>query len=276
MKPMMSAKFTLAILCIWLGWASVAHADKVTYVYTNPQGTPLAEADAQGNIIARYDYRPYGGVVSGQGPDGPGYTGHVQDPETGLVYMQARYYDPETGRFLSTDAIGPTPGNLSNFNRYSYVGNDPIDKTDPTGDQELLIAELPPMALPEEPVLGPRGTPLRPLEELPEGSRGGPNAGKNFPRAKPNETPPCRYCGRNTSRNRGPDQHNNDHNIPKVQGGNNEEANRIDSCRTCNTSKGGRTPTQWYKSLKNKIKSIFTPSPKPPPPPPPPRPTDWA
>jgi hypothetical protein len=63
-------------------------ARTVHLYYTDPQGTVLAKTDAQGNILARYDYRPYGGVVSGDGPDGPGYTGHVRDPETGLVYMQ--------------------------------------------------------------------------------------------------------------------------------------------------------------------------------------------
>jgi RHS repeat-associated protein len=142
MKFMMNVKFVLAMLCIWLGWVGVAHADKVTYVYTNPQGTPLAEADAQGNIIARYDYRPYGGVVSGQGPDGPGYTGHVQDPETGLVYMQARYYDPATERFLSADPVMPSPGNLFNFSRYDYANNNPIGNIDPDGRQSAMDAGI--------------------------------------------------------------------------------------------------------------------------------------
>jgi len=108
----------------------------VTYVYTDPQGTPLAEADAQGNIVARYDYTPYGNSVASLGspPNGPGYTGHVNDPETGLVYMQARYYQL-IGRFLSPDPEGPTPGNVFDFNRYSYVDNNPITHTDPTGRQ---------------------------------------------------------------------------------------------------------------------------------------------
>ena len=142
MKPMMSTKFILAMLCIWLGWIGAARADKVTYVYTNPQGSPLAEADAQGNIIARYDYRPYGGVVSGEGPDGPGYTGHVQDPETGLVYMQARYYDPATERFLSADPVMPSPGNLFNFSRYDYGNNNPVTNIDPNGRQSEDAAEV--------------------------------------------------------------------------------------------------------------------------------------
>lgn len=105
----------------------------VTYVYTDPQGTPLAEADANGNITATYDYTPYGTTALGTPPIGPGYTGHVDDPETNLVYMQHRYYDPVTGHFLSMDPVAPVPGNAFSFNRYGYVNNNPINHTDPDG-----------------------------------------------------------------------------------------------------------------------------------------------
>jgi RHS repeat-associated protein len=123
----------------WLGCLLVllpcfaAHAGTVTYVYTDPQGTPLAEADAQGNITARFDYAPYGSVAMGSAPNGPGYTGHVNDPDTGLVYMQARYYDPDTARFLSVDPQAPIAGNALNFNRYSYASNNPVVNIDPDG-----------------------------------------------------------------------------------------------------------------------------------------------
>lgn len=108
----------------------------VTYVYTDPQGTPLAEADANGNITKTFDYTPYGTTALGTPPSGPGYRGHVNDPETNLVYMQARYYDPATGHFLSVDPVGPTSGNSFNFNRYAYAGNNPIVNIDPNGKQE--------------------------------------------------------------------------------------------------------------------------------------------
>jgi len=62
-----------------------------------------------------------------------GYTGHVNDVESGLVYMQARYYDPEVGRFLSVDPVGPEPGSAFSFARYSYANNDPIRNFDPFG-----------------------------------------------------------------------------------------------------------------------------------------------
>ena len=126
------AQWSLWLLFLALG---VAHAGTVTYVYTDPQGTPLAEADVNGNITATYNYTPYGSMAPNMSapPNGPGYTGHVNDPDTGLVYMQARYYDPAVGRFLSTDPVGPSPGNLFHFSRYDYAANNPIINIDPTG-----------------------------------------------------------------------------------------------------------------------------------------------
>ena len=65
---------------------------------------------------------------------GESYTGHITDTDTGLVYMQARYYDPAIGRFLSQDPMGFAQGGVGYFNRYAYVGNDPLNMTDPTGE----------------------------------------------------------------------------------------------------------------------------------------------
>lgn len=112
----------------------VAQAGTVYYDYTDPQGNVLALADAQGHVVAKYDYAPYGAPVASLGspPNGPGYTGHVNDPETGLVYMQARYYVP-VGRFPSPDPVGVSPGNVYSVNRYAYANNNPIVNTDPTG-----------------------------------------------------------------------------------------------------------------------------------------------
>lgn len=120
---------------LWMTGSFNAYAGTVTYVYTDPQGTPLAEADASGNITARFEYTPYGVSVPSMGaaPNGVGYTGHVNDPETGLVYMQARYYDPGVGRFLSVDPVGVSAGNVFNINRYIYANANPISNIDPDG-----------------------------------------------------------------------------------------------------------------------------------------------
>jgi RHS repeat-associated protein len=61
----------------------------------------------------------------------------VNDPETGLVYMQARYDDPSGGRFLSPDPVGVSPGNVYTFNRYAYANNNPVVNIDPDGRSSM-------------------------------------------------------------------------------------------------------------------------------------------
>jgi RHS repeat-associated protein len=63
------------------------------------------------------------------------YTGRRLDPETGLYYYRARFYSANLGRFLQTDPIGYEDG----INWYAYVGNDPTDKTDPSGETVLML-----------------------------------------------------------------------------------------------------------------------------------------
>jgi RHS repeat-associated protein len=59
--------------------------------------------------------------------------GAIFDSSTGLYFYNARYYDPALGRFIQPDSIVPEPGNPQSFNRYSYVLNNPLRYTDPTG-----------------------------------------------------------------------------------------------------------------------------------------------
>ena len=108
-------------------------ASGLRYAHTDALGSPVAWTNASGQLITRTRYEPYGGTAAGTNPTGIGYTGHVNDADTGLVYMQQRYYDPLAGRFLSVDPVVTDPQTGGEFNRYAYVGNDPLDKTDPTG-----------------------------------------------------------------------------------------------------------------------------------------------
>jgi RHS repeat-associated protein len=62
-----------------------------------------------------------------------GYTGHEQLDDSGLIHMNGRIYDPELGRFLSPDPYVQIPEYSQNFNRYSYVLNNPLNATDPSG-----------------------------------------------------------------------------------------------------------------------------------------------
>lgn len=63
-----------------------------------------------------------------------GFTGHEALDSMGLVHMNGRVYDPVLGRFLSADSIIQAPNNTQSFNRYSYVFNNPLSYTDPSGN----------------------------------------------------------------------------------------------------------------------------------------------
>jgi RHS repeat-associated protein len=123
---------TMLLISTFLLARSVG-AKEVHYYYTDPQGTVLAKTDANGNIIARYDYSPYGRATLGESPSGPGFTGHVNDKDTGLVYMQARYYDPDAGRFLSIDPMAIQENGIYDQNRYLYAKGNPVRYVDPDG-----------------------------------------------------------------------------------------------------------------------------------------------
>ena len=62
-----------------------------------------------------------------------GFTGHEMLDAVGLIHMNGRIYDPTIGRFLSVDPLVQEPQNLQNYNRYSYVQNNPLSLTDPSG-----------------------------------------------------------------------------------------------------------------------------------------------
>ncbi len=69
------------------------------------------------------------------------FTGQVLDAESGLYYYNARYYDPELGRFIQPDTEIPDLSNPQSYNRYSYCVNDPLRYTDPTGHWGEEVAD---------------------------------------------------------------------------------------------------------------------------------------
>lgn len=122
----LGAILSMVAVMVCLVFPVQAHAEKATYYVTDAQGTVVATMNGKAQVIHEAAYRPYGKQAKGSPQDGPGYTGHVNDAATGLVYMQQRYYDPEVGQFLSPDPVVPAPGNVFNFGRYVYANDNPV------------------------------------------------------------------------------------------------------------------------------------------------------
>lgn len=97
-------------------------------------GSPRAITDAGGTVVRQTSYRAFGDVSSESGSyvQPIGFTEQHRDAAPGLVYMNARYYDPVLSRFLSADSVVPT-ANPQDLNRYAYVRNSPLRYTDPSG-----------------------------------------------------------------------------------------------------------------------------------------------
>jgi RHS repeat-associated protein len=113
--------------------------ETVTYIHTDGLGSPVARSDAAGNVISRTRYEPYGLTAAGDVPS-IGFTGHVNDAVTGLVYMQQRYYDAVAGRFLSIDPVTTDANSGASFNRYAYANNSPYKYIDPDGRDAVITS----------------------------------------------------------------------------------------------------------------------------------------
>ncbi len=107
--------------------------------------------DSTGAVVKKYDYAAYGKIAqtTGTAANNREFGGQIADPESGLLYMNARYYDSELGRFISADNVVPggmEEANPQALNRYSYCYNNPITNIDPTGHepQPLLTIKFAP------------------------------------------------------------------------------------------------------------------------------------
>jgi RHS repeat-associated protein len=110
---------------------SMRYGGQTYYYATELPGHVAGLVSSSNQVVNEYRYTPFGELLGGfeQVPQPLGFTAREQDRESGLVFMRARYYDPQTGRFISEDLIGLAGG----INPYAYVDNDPINFTDPFG-----------------------------------------------------------------------------------------------------------------------------------------------
>ncbi|MEO6215203.1 MAG: RHS repeat-associated core domain-containing protein [Sphingomonas sp.] len=120
---------------VWYIGSGVSSSNR-RYLHANHQGSIIAQSDASGANIAINTYDEYG--IPGSTNTGRfGYTGQAILYEIGLDYYKARIYSPTLGRFLQTDPIGYEGGE----NLYAYVGDDPVDGTDPSGNQPCILPD---------------------------------------------------------------------------------------------------------------------------------------
>ena len=119
-------------------------APATRYFHNDHLGSVIAVSDSSGVVLERLSYDVWGQRRNPSGSDDAnyalkgtqdrtGYTGQEHLDELDLVHLNGRVYDPIIGRFTSADPNIPDPTNHQSFNRYSYVLNNPLAYTDPSG-----------------------------------------------------------------------------------------------------------------------------------------------
>jgi RHS repeat-associated protein len=91
--------------------------------------------NAAGTVTDTYEYDAFGNSFTKQGttPNVYLYRGEQYDPDLGLYYLRARYYNPATGRFMSRDPEDGYAKDPASLHKYLYAGGDPVNMIDPTG-----------------------------------------------------------------------------------------------------------------------------------------------
>jgi len=133
----------------WNVWVAFRYNGTLRYVHSDHPstgsghhlGSSSGQTDTSGNAIAAsyLRYYAYGTLRSGdpsQSTTDRTYTGQKQDG-TGLLYYNARYYDPALGMFLSPDRLVPDAGRVVDYNRFLHVRGNPLKYSDPSGHLSL-------------------------------------------------------------------------------------------------------------------------------------------
>ena len=109
---------------------------------TNLQGDVTAILDEYGVVVVGYSYDAWGNILTVTGSMAATlgklnpltYRGYVYDWETGLYYLQSRYYNPERGRFINSDVFASTGQSFTGNNMFVYCGNNPVSRIDESGE----------------------------------------------------------------------------------------------------------------------------------------------
>ena len=139
---------TVTMMFLLIGTSIAGTGEKIYFYHTDPAGTPMAISDDAGNIVWRATYKPFGQEhsVSGSFENNERFIGKEKDKdkETGLVYINHRYFKPEIGRFISPDEVtlvDPWTSKVNQrvllnpqlLNRYAYGLNNPYRYKDANG-----------------------------------------------------------------------------------------------------------------------------------------------
>jgi RHS repeat-associated protein len=119
----------------------------VSYFLTDHLGSTRALTDTSGSVGANLDYDSFGNLTIGSPTTRHTFTGRELDPDTGLLYYRARWYNQQQGRFISEDPIDLKGG----INLYTYVGDAPLGYVDPWGLERLNYILSPPPVQPASP-----------------------------------------------------------------------------------------------------------------------------
>ena len=127
--------------------------DTGTYYYyaLNSRGDVVGIYTASGSLLVVYEYDAWGNILSVKNANGVNianpnsianiqslrYRGYCYDTDTGLYYLQSRYYDPVTHRFINTDGLVSTGTGILGYNMFSYCNNNPINYCDPSGNETV-------------------------------------------------------------------------------------------------------------------------------------------
>ena len=112
--------------------------DVTTWTGSDIVGSTSATRDENGQV-STHRYTPFGETrTEGNLDTDHLFTGQILDESSGLAFFNARYYDPAIGRFITPDSIVPNPLNGQDYNRYTYVRNNPVKYNDPTGNCPTL------------------------------------------------------------------------------------------------------------------------------------------
>ena len=117
------------------------------YYVLNAQGDVVRIVNSSRSVVASYTYDPWGKIISSSGTladiNPLRYRGYYYDTETGFYYLQSRYYDPEIGRFINADSYASTDATgLLSTNMFAYCENDPVNRSDPSGELFGTISGL--------------------------------------------------------------------------------------------------------------------------------------